>query len=301
MLFGVFCGLSWGILDAEFAQTYAMEPGQTEHENPLSDSLLHAVRSRTDNTGSLKLYVQSSSLSAGPESVERSIELGVSFPQRGQGSTGMVKSKSSGGVNRDYDSMDPALLQKRAEEHHRQNEVKSQAYLESRRQQKEQGSNIYSGSAIRGNTVIDFDSPRMLPFEDKKVESLAPVRRPPTAPAKSTTMTEVNSLRARGPDTRSLLDALKRISGPIAEEDISRGKKKPTNTTAFAARGIDSALASGGRTTDLRFIRNSGLRVLHGIQPCFDNSDRGSLCWEGMSGSYHYPCCLSGSIFSFFQ
>lgn len=242
-----FLCIELGIADAEYAQIYVTEPGQTEHENPLSDSLLVAVRSRTDSTGSLKLYVQSSSLSAGPGSVEKSNGLGVSFPQRGQGSTDMVKSNSSGGINRDYDSTDPASLQKRADEYHRQNEAKSKAYWESRRQQKEQGTNTYTGSAIRGNTVIDFDSPRMSPFEDKKVDSLVPVRRPPTAPAESTTLTKVNSLRARGSGTRSSLDMLKRISDPIAEEDVGRGKKKSANAGTFASGGIGAALANVGK------------------------------------------------------
>lgn len=231
-----------GIADAEYAQIYVTEPGQTEHENPLSDNLLVAVRSRTDNTGSLKLYVQSSSLSAGPGSTG----LGVSFAQRGQGSADMVKSNSSGGINRDYDSMDPSL-QKRADDYQRQTEARSKAYWESRRQPKDQGTNTYHGTAIRGNTVIDFDSPRMSPFEDKKVDSLVPVRRPPTAPAESTTLTKVNSLRARGSGSRASLDALKRISDPIAEEDLNRGKKRSSNTGTFAAGGIGAALANVGK------------------------------------------------------
>ena len=235
-----------GIADAEYAQIYVTEPGQTEHENALSDSHLVAVRGRTDNSGSLKLYVQSSSMSAGSGSAGHSTGLGVSFAQRGQGSAAMVKSNSSGGINRDQNSMDHEL-QKRADEYHRQTEAKSKAYWESRRAQKEQGTSTYNGTAIRGNTIIDFDSPRMSPFEDKKVDSLVPVRRPPTAPAESSTLTKVNSLRARGSGTRSSLDALKRISDPIAEEDVARGKKRSANNTPYAAGGIGAALANVGK------------------------------------------------------
>lgn len=245
-----------GIADAEYAQIFVTEPGQTEHDKPLSDNMLLAVRSRTDNSGSLKLYVQSPTLSAvGPQSTG----LGVSFGQRAQTDLSlrgapMVKSNSSGGVSRNgYTSpgteqpvTDPLLLQKQAEEYRRQTEAKHKAYLDARRVQKEQSS-TYSGGGIRGSTVIDFDSPRLSPFEDKKVENLVPVRRPPTAPAESTTLTKVNSLRAKGSGNRSSLDALKQISDPIAEEGADRGKKKSAASPAFATGGIGAALANVGK------------------------------------------------------
>ncbi|KAJ9631271.1 mitogen-activated protein kinase kinase kinase [Knufia peltigerae] len=241
-----------GIADAEYAHIFVTEPGQSDHDTPLSDSALLSIRSRTDYTGSLKLYVQSPTLSA--VSGATSTGLGVSFGQR-EGLP-MLKSNSAGGISRngyppapssvgEQPSTDPALLQKQAEEYRRQTEAKHKAYLESRRAQKE-SSSTYSGGGIRGSTVIDFDSPRLSPFEDKKVEPLVPVRKPPTAPSESTTLTKVNSLRARGSGTRSSLDALKRISDPIAEEEANRLKKK-SSSSAMASAGIGAALANVGR------------------------------------------------------
>ncbi|KIX06891.1 uncharacterized protein Z518_04867 [Rhinocladiella mackenziei CBS 650.93] len=249
-----------GIADSEYAQIFVTEPGQTDHENPLSDNMLLAVRSRTDNSGSLKLYVQSPTLSAVRGPSAQSAGLGVSLGQKGEGplrGAPMVKSNSSGGIDRngyplnpspgaDQTVTDPVLLQKQAEEYRRQTEAKHKAFLETRRAQKEQSS-TYSGGGIRGSTVIDFDSPRLSPFEDKKVENLVPVRRPPTAPAESTTLTKVNSLRAKGSGSRSSLDALKRISDPIAEEDMDRGKKKTSGSPAIASGGIGAALANVGK------------------------------------------------------
>ncbi|KIY02555.1 uncharacterized protein Z520_01020 [Fonsecaea multimorphosa CBS 102226] len=245
-----------GIPDAEYAQIFVTEPGQTEHESALSDSMLVALRNRTDSLGSFKLYVQSPTLSAIPGSASQSTGLGVSFGQKGQVERAppMVKSNSSGGIIRNgYTSpgaeplvTDPALMQKQAEEYRRQTEAKQRAYLESRRSQKESTS-TYSGGGIRGSTVIDFDSPRHSPFEEKKVENLVPVRRPPTAPAESTTLTKVNSLRARGSGNRSSLDALKRISDPIAEEDAERAKKKSAAWAAIPSGGIGAALANVGK------------------------------------------------------
>ncbi|KAJ9604064.1 mitogen-activated protein kinase kinase kinase [Cladophialophora chaetospira] len=245
-----------GIPDAEYAQIFLTEPGQSDHESALSDNALVAIRSRTDTLGSVKLYVRSPTLSAVPGSTSRSNGLGVSFGHKIPVERGapMVKSNSSGGLNRnDYPSPGAdallngsALMQKQAEEHRRKTEAQQKAYLESRRAQKDQSA-TYSGSTIRGNTVIDFDSPRHSPFEEKKVDSLVPVRRPPTAPAESTTLTKVNSLRARGSGSRSSLDALKRISDPIAEEDGKLIKKKSATFAPLPSSGIGAALANMGK------------------------------------------------------
>lgn len=245
-----------GIPDAEYAQIFVTEPGQTEHENPLSDNVLVSMRSRTDNSGSLKLYIQSPTLSAVSAPLGQSSGLGVSFNYGTHSETSlrgppMVKSNSAGDVDRNGYSVaaeqpraDADLLQKQ-EEYRRQTEAKHRAYLEARRAQKEQSS-TYNGGGIRGSTVIDFDTPRLSPFEDKKVETLVPVRRPPTAPSESTTLTKVNSLRARGSGTRSSLDALKRISDPIAEENSDRTKKR-IDAAPIASGGIGAALANVGR------------------------------------------------------
>ncbi|KIW69673.1 hypothetical protein, variant [Phialophora macrospora] len=246
-----------GIPDAEYAQIFLTEPGQSDHENALSDNALVAVRSRTDTLGSVKLYVRSPTLSAVHGASSQSAGLGVSFGHKAAVERGapMVKSNSSGGMSRngytspgaaDALTTDPLLMQKQAEEYRRKTEAQQRAYLESRRAQKEQSA-TYSGNSIRGNTVIDFDSPRHSPFEEKKVENLVPVRRPPTAPAESTTLTKVNSLRARGSGTRASLDALKRISDPIAEEDGKLSKKKSATFAAVPAGGIGAALANMGK------------------------------------------------------
>ena len=245
-----------GIADAEYAQIFVTEPGQTDHENPLSDNMLVALRSRMDNAGSFKLYVQSPPLSAVSGPTAQSAGLGVSLGHKTPVERGvpMVKSNSSGGVTRNgYTSpgaeslaSDHVFMQRHAEEYRRQTEAKQKAYLQARRAQNEQSA-TYSGSGIRGNTVIDFDSPRHSPFEEKKVETLVPVRRPPTAPAESTTLAKVNSLRARGSGTRSSLDALKRISDPIAEEGGHLSKNKFGTVGPTPSGGIGAALANMGK------------------------------------------------------
>ncbi|KAE8382599.1 hypothetical protein BDV26DRAFT_238004 [Aspergillus bertholletiae] len=58
----------------------------------------------------------------------------------------------------------------------------------------------YGETGYRREGVIDFDSPRISPYEDKKAEPLVPLRKPPTAPHESHTLTKVNSLRKKDTD-----------------------------------------------------------------------------------------------------
>ena len=147
------------------------------------------------------------------------------------------------------------LIQRAAEDFRREAERKQKAYQESRQQQRE-SVNAASTSGNRTNTIIDFDSPRHSPYEDKqfevqKPEILVPVRKPPTAPAESNTLTKVNSLSRKPGDHKSRsssqMDALRRISDPIAEETVDRERRKAVGPTSSLSQGIGSAIASIGR------------------------------------------------------
>jgi len=259
-------GLELGIADAEYAEIYITEAGQTEHEEPLTDSMLAAVHTKADHWGHMKFYVKSPTMSTGSSiALSQPAGLGVSIQQRSQagllaGSSPMVKSNSAGPASADAYATsttslhatqlitDADVLRKQAE-YRRQVEARQKAYLESRQGRKDTETFSAGGagsSSIRGSSIIDFDSPRVSPFEDKRNENLVPVRKPPTAPSESTTLTKVNSLRSKaGSGTRTSLDALRRISNPIAEETNDRGKKR--TPTSAASQGIGAALANVGR------------------------------------------------------
>jgi mitogen-activated protein kinase kinase kinase len=211
------------------------EPGQQEHQHALSDEVLMNAHGRADNSGAVKIFVSSPDFPASPNRVGG---LGMSFSQRQTGGTPMLKSTSASSVPSPSSTMNkyertpsPDSLRRAHEEYRKQAEAKQRAYLLGRMDRKEQSK----------SNVIDFDSPRVSPFEEKKTDSLVPVRKPPAAPTESNTLTKVNSLRMSktGSGTRSSLEALKRISDPIAEEKaLKDGKRSP---------GIGSALASVGR------------------------------------------------------
>jgi mitogen-activated protein kinase kinase kinase len=271
-----------GVQDPDFAQVFLTEAGQTEHEDALNDSTLVSVsRKHSDNLGSLKFYVRSpATLAALP--FPASAGLGLTFAQRVHPSPPFVsqsgrrvmdedkyermvaKNQAMGGPGSKDNSTNAAFIEspppiipeknqqdtsdrdaairKAAEAFKRDAERKQKEYQDSRQQNRESG--------IRANTVIDFDSPRQSPFEDKKSTDLIPVRRPPAAPAESNTLTKVNSLsRKSGERMRppSQVDALKRISDPIAEEFTDRGRRRAVGPTPSVSQGIGTALANVGR------------------------------------------------------
>ncbi|ETN45333.1 uncharacterized protein HMPREF1541_09164 [Cyphellophora europaea CBS 101466] len=213
---------------------YFTLPGQQEHEHALSDDVMRNALGRADNDAAIRIFVASAAYPASPSNTNG---LSMSFSQRASGGATMLKSTSASGLpspsHTYHRTPSPDSLRRAQDEYRKQTEAKQRAYLLQRMDRKEQS---------KGN-VIDFDSPRVSPFEEKKADGLMPVRKPPTAPTESSTLTKVNSLRmARGGSgTRSSLEALKRISDPIVEERAMK-EGKPSS-----GGGIGAALANAGR------------------------------------------------------
>lgn len=113
-----------------------------------------------------------------------------------------------------------AFLAAEAEEHRRDNERKQRMYSQAKQQKLRRESPTDGIShGYKRDGVIDFDAPRNSPYEPKKTEDLIPLRKPPPAPAESSTLIKANSLTKRGSDKirTSLTDqdknAWKRRSG----------------------------------------------------------------------------------------
>ena len=239
-----------GITDFDTAQIFYTEAGQTEHESPLTDDKLFSMQSQADNLGSMKIFIPSAIMSAVSAPGPQGSGLGMTFSQRASGGQPMVKSSSAGGFSPDglQHSQSAEALQRAADEYRRQTEAKRMAYLEQRQNRKD----------TTKSNVIDFDSPRMSPYEEKKAVDLVPVRKPPMAPSESGTLTKVNSLRAKtGSGSRSSLDALKRISDPIAEERPGSRGKQSKGSTPNSASGIGAALVNAGKMAGSPATRGS--------------------------------------------
>ena len=170
-----------------------------------------------------------------------------------------------------------AWLKSAVDDHRLEAEKKQKAeYVEKRTGRKESPPDI-SIMSIKRDGVIDFDVPRTSPYEDKKIETLVPLRKPPPAPAESNTLIKANSLSKRtsekfrssipgqgadGPKRRSLGDA-------IAEENIERGRRKAVAATPSVSAGMGAALAN--TVSKPESIGNST------IGPLDDKSTVGSL------------------------
>ena len=272
-----------GVSDWSGAQIFITEPGQTEHEEPLNDTMLTVnQRTKSDSIGSLKLYVRPAAppanLGTGTLNSPHFNGLGVSFPDKPVASptTGphqvqrkplddealsrisphhqlrppsprtqqQTRSPTSRPPTRDASQprlspekavpetgslVDPekAALLVRQEEYNREVERKQKAYHISKVPPSNTKKDAaYGETGYRRKDVIDFDSPRISPYEDKKGESLVPLRKPPSAPQESNTLTKVNSLRRR---------------------DSERPRIQQGDQTQ--SHGLGAALASMGRMT----------------------------------------------------
>ncbi|EKV05966.1 MAP kinase kinase kinase (Bck1), putative [Penicillium digitatum PHI26] len=232
-------------VDPTNALIYLTQPGQREHEDPMSDATLaQSRRSKSDAYGSLKLFVRGTPMLHMPSNTPRVDGLGVSFtdksnmsptathhqvhrkpldedalnrlsPHRTRPDSPLLGSrqstlKASTGRASPAEPVqdtsqalgsDKSDLLARHEEHPREVERKQKHYLQSKIPQPHQTKNAYSDTGYRRNEIIDFDSPRISPYDEKKGDSLVPLRKPPTAPIESNTLTKVNSL-SRRPTTR---------------------------------------------------------------------------------------------------
>ena len=253
------------IENTEFAQIFVTELGKTDHSNALTDDMLTYNRQhRNDLAGVLKLFVRTPPTTSIAGPLSPSGGLGLSFAQRmntgspssagaHSGGEPMVKAHSAGATPQiepfawQNGTADSDSLAKAAEDYKREAERKQKAYLETRQLRLEPTNSPADVSGIRGNRLVDFDSPRISPYEEKKQENMIPQRKPPAAPSESTTLTKVNSL-SKKPSERfraSGLDALKRMSNPIAEEPADRGRKHANGSPA--SMGIGAVLANVGK------------------------------------------------------
>jgi hypothetical protein len=147
-----------------------------------------------------------------------------------------------------------AILEIKADEHRRETQRKQQAYLETKQQRlRLEHSRDRLGKdfePIRRKDIIDFDQRRNSPYEEKKLfdqekkmEPLVPLRRPPPPPEPTSTLFKADSLRKKsGPSSRTSWqdrgDASKRSSA----ESLDSNKRKMR-----VGSGIGAAIIGAGK------------------------------------------------------
>ena len=311
--------------DADMVQVYLTEPGQIEHDEPLSDSMLVLSKSsRADSAGTLKFFVRRGPTSAAlvpPHSAGLGIGMsplgtppaGSLFPRKALDEESYTRLKTNGQVRSrsppmnsrqntlKADSATPRESQKPSEhassspnlasesplgvsakdhlqslkhgrengavsdvewgrwlkaayeEHQKNTEKSGKAYQQGRQAKaRKEPSPIDVGSAsIKRGGVINFDAPRLSPYEDKRPEPLVPLRKPPAPPPGSVMLEKANSLSKRTSDSfrssiSSQSDIAKRksLGDSITEETEERGRRKAFAATPSVSAGIGAALAS---------------------------------------------------------
>jgi mitogen-activated protein kinase kinase kinase len=290
-----------GIQDNDYAQIFLTEPGQSEHEEPLNDTMLIVHRrTRAEGTGALKFFVRGASSSAVSMPASQSAGLGLNFPpqkalpspiggqfprkpideetyakltskseeipsarghsrQRNAKTMSNISTPSQTDEDGLHSNQSPAdektaALYAASEEYRKEAKRKQDTYLMGKQQQRLRMEAANEGGySIKGDRVVDFDAPRHSPFEDKKPDSWIPLRKPPSAPAESNTLTKVNSLSKKSGErvvrvsSGSQSDYSKRQSDEsIAEEMAERGRRKAIGNTPSVSAGIGAAIAGVG-------------------------------------------------------
>jgi mitogen-activated protein kinase kinase kinase len=276
---------SLGLTDSESLQLFMTDLGRGDHDEILDDQkLLVSKRTRGDAVGSLKIFVSVTGASALPPG------MGILPAASTVNGTGQDEVAGAfGGTRRRSSSSPPASrhgtlkmtsreavisegrpqLEKQtsfetaAQKHRTEMERRQKEYQERKRLAKESpiiDDDSPGAFGIKGRK-IDFDHPRVSPFEERKQDNLFPQRKPPPPPAESATLIKANSLSKRtGQRNRSSLDSNgKRISGgdpmlpvPLETADVSRRKPVPPSPSvvggmAAALAGIGKGVASVGR------------------------------------------------------
>ncbi|OAX84251.1 STE/STE11/BCK1 protein kinase [Emergomyces africanus] len=282
---------SLGIQDPGSALIYLTEPGQITHEEPLSDTMLVVNRrTRADPQGTLKFFVHLTSPYATVAPVAQATGLGLSLADRVRLSRDVAddegrnymrvasptyRSHMGMKLNTNKSLYDQSQSQPRPffgdtghageqdpegreaaiiaahEEYRRETERMQKAYLQSRQdnQQQKESPKV----SIRRDGVIDFDSPRLSPYEDKKTDNLVPLRKPPSAPSESSTLSKVNSL-SRKPGDRPLKghDNAERPKRGSTEQISEERDDNPWSSTPITgppglSDGLGAALAGIGK------------------------------------------------------
>lgn len=163
------------------------------------------------------------------------------------------KSSQEGGESQLPESERQAFMELAAKEHKAEMERRQKEYL-AKKKAKETHSPADGPVATIGR-YVDFDQPRNSPFEDKKLDSLLPQRKPPPPPAESATLIKANSLSRRTDQQQSRLsltsvDSDSSPTLPIMLQEMTElGYRKPVPASPQASGG--SGAASVGKSNRL--------------------------------------------------
>ncbi|KAK4198808.1 hypothetical protein QBC40DRAFT_88871 [Triangularia verruculosa] len=241
--------INLGLNESEGGYLYETELGRFEHDGEaLDDSkLLGLKQHKADAVGTLKLFVRV----GGPPQMRQTGAQITMDEETYVKLSGRMRSSSSPPTSRQNTLTgkegEDKVLTAEAIEYRTEQLRKQKEYLAKRKQVAENNLNVADRSpgAIVGRTV-DFDQPRHSPFEDRKMDTLLPQRKPPAPPSDpSATLIKANSLKkTTGHGLRLSGDSgyhPKRTSSDL-RDDVVFEKQKRWGPVADPSAGIGALL-----------------------------------------------------------
>ncbi|KAK4124303.1 Pkinase-domain-containing protein [Parathielavia appendiculata] len=269
--------INLGLQGSDGAQIYFTELGKFEHdEEALDDTrLLTAKHHMGDAVGSLKLFVRPAEVQSAAGQTVSSGHLTVPHDQEAYAKLdGRQRSSSSPPTSRQNTlnsrDRDEKMLTTEAIQYRTEQLRKQQEYLAKRKQAaeaKDSSPSTETPYGIVGRNVIDFDQPRLSPYEDRKIDNLLPVRKAPAPPENpSDTLLKANSLSKRhGPrSSQGSADGgrPKRTSSDLREQAMLE-KQRPRGGMAASEGGIHGLLVGmAGRMAGIGHPAAGGHRGL---------------------------------------
>ncbi|KAL7919318.1 Pkinase domain-containing protein [Trichoderma austrokoningii] len=285
--------LSLGLPDTDHSFIFTTELGQFEHSEPLDDQkLLSNKRVKADATGTLKFFVSShSALTPGlsnempsllspygnPAGIDEEAYARLSGRQRSSSSPPTSRSNTLIGERLDEKSSAEQTLAQEASEYRAELERKQREYLAKKKQANKKESPTMPPESIVGFGIVgrnvDFDQPRISPYEDRKPDQLFPQRRPPAPPSDpSATLIKANSLSKKtGRTMTGIAEAQTASRLPLSsaapEHEGSENSKKNMFGMPAASKGKSIGAALVGMGRNLGAIGQSTANGPRGISP----------------------------------
>ncbi|KAB5518694.1 hypothetical protein GE09DRAFT_508511 [Coniochaeta sp. 2T2.1] len=248
-----------GIDDFANTEIYLTELGKADHDEPLDDSkLLTHKKLNADTLGSLKFFVRPVGApqpggSYGQATMDQEAYDTLNGQrQRSSSSPPGSRQNTVLGGRRDRDEKVPSIegAAYKAEQLRKQQE-----YLAKRKQvamkDTSPSESTFSKSSIVGRTV-NFDQPRLSPYEDKKTDLLFPQRKAPAPPGDpSATLIKANSLSKKTGQGMRIpqvdgSEHQRRTSSDLREEAVERQRRIAQAAQPQPSGGIGGLLVGMG-------------------------------------------------------
>ena len=279
-----------GISNFDGAQIFLTELGKAEHEEPLDDIRLMTIKKlRADSAGTLKLFVRPAGtqnmagmvggayahMNAGAKMDEEAYAKLNGQRQRSSSSPPTSRQNTLSGVG----EIDETILNHEANAYREEQLRKQHEYLAKRKQVSMNAGSSDPSYGIVGRNV-NFDQPRLSPFEDKKPDNLFPQRKAPAPPGDpSATLIKANSLSKKtGQGAQPSQDGpgghQKRVSTDLREEMYEKQRRKqpqPSGGLAGALVGMGARLGGVGHP-----VATGSHALTSNRAPSFHSLSRGS-------------------------